>query len=664
MDRKQVLLDVQDLTVGFRKGDGVSTAVEGVSFSLHRGELLALVGESGSGKTVTSLALMGLLPEATAVCQGGRVMFGGLDLLSLSPEERRKVLGKRIAMIFQEPMTALNPVLSIGWQLSEILIEHENMSQREAHERAVELLEEVGIPGARARYGDYPHQLSGGMRQRVMIAMALACRPELLIADEPTTALDVTVQAQIMELLNELRHRLGTAVLFVTHNLALVKEQADRVAVMVSGRIVEVGYASALFASPSHPYTQLLLKSIPRVGSRGKVLSSIEGTVGLREDRSGCVFDSRCPYAQSDCRCGTIPMRELSAGHWVWCHHVCEQGSSSCDIGAAESMKQEEDGSALLRVDGLKVWFPVRSGFLNRVTGRVRAVDGVSFELHAGETLALVGESGCGKTTVGKALVRLVDPTDGHIAWNDGKAMESLRGRELASCRRRIQMVFQDPFSSLDPRLMIRESLLEGMNGVVEDGQLERLMERVGLPVDALNRYPHQFSGGQRQRIGLARALSVQPEIIVCDECTSALDVSVQAQILNLLRELQVELGVSYVFITHDLSVVSYFADRVAVMYLGRIVEEGTAEDVFRHPCHPYTRALLSAAPSLEEGDSLPKIRLDGDVPSPLSPPTGCHFHPRCPSCTSCCHSGEPPRREVGNGHWYTCWHGVSEGER
>ena len=659
----QVILSVRNLSVGFRSGKGIVRAVEDVTFSIHRGELLALVGESGSGKTVTSLAVMGLLPEDTAVIEGGSIRFCGKDVTKMSAEEHRQLRGKRMAMIFQEPMTALNPVLTIGWQISEVLREHEGMDKAAAREATIELLGQVGIPEAELRYDSYPHQLSGGMRQRVMIAMALACRPELLIADEPTTALDVTVQAQIMELLNELRQRFGTAVLFVTHNLALVREQADSVAVMVSGHLVESAPASILFSEPCHPYTRLLLRCVPQTERRGRKLAAIGGTARGRLPEKGCAFFDRCPYHYPECAEKRSELVDFVPGHAVRClnpdayvEHLAPSAEDETTL--PETAVAEE----VLRVSGLKVWFPVRSGILNRVTAQVKAVDGIDLCLHKGETVALVGESGCGKTTAGKALVRLVEPTGGSaVMQGTGVDLLSISQSQMAFARKKIQMIFQDPFSSLDPRLMIGESLREGMGKCPKetaDAECRRLLERVGLSADAMWRYPHQFSGGQRQRIGLARALTVNPEIIICDECTSALDVSVQAQILNLLRGLQAELGVAYLFITHDLSVVSYFADRVAVMYLGRIVEEGPAEEVFAAPRHPYTQALLSAAPKLNPDGGIDKIRLDGDVPSPVAPPPGCHFHPRCPHCTHHCRMEAPPLRKADANHSFTCWRG------
>ncbi|MGN0879733.1 MAG: dipeptide ABC transporter ATP-binding protein [Oligosphaeraceae bacterium] len=657
------VLEVSGLTVGFRQGNALRTVVRDVSFSLRRGELLALVGESGSGKSVTALAIMGLLPEGIASVGAGAIRFDGQELASLSPEERRRLRGRRLSMIFQEPMTALNPVMPIGQQLAETLLAHGQCGRRETRDRAVQLLEEVGIPAAATRLRDYPHQLSGGQRQRVMIAMALACRPELLIADEPTTALDVTVQAQIMELLNRLRRQLGTAVLFITHNLALVREQADRVAVMVSGQLVETAPADGLFRRPCHPYTRLLLRSVPSATGRHAALAAIAAPrPGVSPHPSACAFATRCPFAQDVCL--TAPPDDLSPApdHHVRCRRPGMFGVPlATDATSVEPPPAAGDAPrVVLEARGLQVWFPRRGGLFGRRSAPIRAVDGVDLTLRAGETLALVGESGCGKTTVGKALVRLLRPTGGSVRLGDGIELTRLDERAMRPLRRRIQMIFQDPFSSLDPRLMAGESLLEGLDAQRIGTPAERraavaaLLGDVGLPTEAGGRYPHQFSGGQRQRLGLARALAVSPDIIVCDECTSALDVSVQAQMLNLLRRLQRRLGLAYLFITHDLSVVSYFADRIAVMYLGRIVEEGPAAEVLAHPAHPYTRALLAAAPRLDGAPRRAPV-LPGDLPSPGCPPDGCRFHPRCPHATDVCRLREPPRRQRAPGHWATC---------
>ncbi len=656
-----ILLDVKNLRIGFRQGGTIARAVEDTSFFIRRGELLALVGESGSGKSVTAMSLLGLLPEVSAVISNGTAMFDGHDLLKMSRKELSDIRGNRISMIFQEPMTALNPVLTIGWQIGEVLRRHRGLDKEETRKQVVELLRKVGIPSPEKRAEDYPHQLSGGMRQRVMIAIALACRPELLIADEPTTALDVTVQAQIMDLLAELRSEYGTSVLFITHNLALVREQADRVAVMYAGSIMEQGTCEEIFKAPIHPYTRLLMQSVPSTTQRGRRLASIAGMVPKgTEVIPGCGFAGRCPFKTDACDAQKPSLSVMDGGHEVACLRLKELQQLEKSSDKAENV-HSQNGQTVLKVNGLRVWFPVKAGILKRTVGHVKAVDGISFELKKGETLAVVGESGCGKTTIGKSIVGLAPRTEGDVmlSVNNGEMTQP----DMATLRQRVQMIFQDPFSSLDPRLMVGETIEEGMevHGIGKDAAerralMEKLSIRVGLSPDVLNRYPHQFSGGQRQRIGLARALAVNPEVIICDECTSALDVSVQAQILNLLKELQEELGLSYLFITHDLSVVSYLADRVAVMYLGRIVEEGEAADVLQSPKHPYTKALMAAAPRVEADGKRTVLRLAGEVPSALNPPKGCHFHPRCPHCMEKCRLETPPVKELANGQRVCCW--------
>ena len=660
-EQNDILLDVKNLRIGFRQGGTIARAVEDTSFSIRRGELLALVGESGSGKSVTAMSLLGLLPEVSAVISNGTAMFDGHDLLKMSRKELNEIRGNRISMIFQEPMTALNPVLTIGWQIGEVLKRHRGLDKEETQKQVVELLRKVGIPSPEKRAEDYPHQLSGGMRQRVMIAIALACRPELLIADEPTTALDVTVQAQIMDLLAELRTEYKTSVLFITHNLALVREQADRVAVMYAGSIMEQGTCEEIFKAPMHPYTRLLMQSVPSTTQRGRRLASIAGMVPKGTDViPGCGFASRCPFKTDACDAQKPSLETLEGVHEVACLRLKELQQLEKSSDKAENV-HSQNGQTVLKVNGLRVWFPVKAGILKRTVGHVKAVDGISFELKKGETLAVVGESGCGKTTIGKSIVGLAPRTEGDVLLADGDG--NMTPPDMATLRQRVQMIFQDPFSSLDPRLMVGETIEEGMevHGVGKDAAerqalMEKLSIRVGLSPDVLNRYPHQFSGGQRQRIGLARALAVNPEVIICDECTSALDVSVQAQILNLLKELQDELGLSYLFITHDLSVVSYLADRVAVMYLGRIVEEGAAADVLESPKHPYTKALMAAAPRVEADGKRTVLRLAGEVPSALNPPKGCHFHPRCTHCMEKCRLEAPPVKELPNGQRVCCW--------
>jgi len=651
------LLSIRDLSVAFRQRSGLRQVLSGVSLDIRPGEILALAGESGSGKSVTSLAVMRLLPPQTTQILGGQILFDGHDLLSLPEAQMRGFRGKRLAMIFQEPMTALNPVLTVRQQLAEVLHCHLNLQGAELERRCLELLDEVGIPEPRQRLAEYPHQLSGGMRQRVLIAIALACQPSLLLADEPTTALDVSVQAQIMSLLDTLRKRHGTAILFVTHDLALAAQYADRYAVMYAGTIVESAPVQELLAHPAHPYTSLLLRSIPSQTARGKALQTIPGQVPQPENLPpGCRFSNRCPLADEHCRHQAPPTTLLSPQHSVCCFH--QQAPLPLTGQTANSLRNAS-APAVLTVRGLKVHFPVKSGIFSRTKAWVRAVDGLDLTLRQGETLALVGESGCGKSTVAKALVRLVTPTAGEIILSDGQNIANLPSRALKPYRHQLQMIFQDPFSSLDPRMMLEESLLEAIPKPPRDAERRRqlltdLLATVGLDGSALTRYPHQFSGGQRQRLGLVRALAANPRIILCDECTSALDVSIQAQILNLLKQLQRERGLAYLFITHDLSVVKFLADRVAVMYLGIILEEGTCEEIFAAPAHPYTQALLAAAPDFSSsGDA--KIHLQGDVPSPVAPPPGCPFHPRCPFATDDCRQQRPDFRNISETHRHRC---------
>jgi peptide/nickel transport system ATP-binding protein len=653
------MLKVENLRLGFTAGKKTLAAVDGISFSIERGETFALLGESGCGKSVTAQGIMRLLPAAGRVLDG-RVSLDGESLLALSEADMRAYRGGRMAMIFQEPATSLNPVLTVGQQIGEVLWRHLGLAGAEATARMVDLLRQVGIADPERRLNEYPFQFSGGMKQRVMIAIALAGEPELLIADEPTTALDVTVQAQILDLLASLQAERGMAILLITHDLGVVARMAHRIGVMYAGELVEVASREAFFTCPRHPYTQALFEALPDISRRGQRLTTIPGQVpSLATMPSGCRFADRCPHVMPVCREQSPPWRSQD-GHAVRCHW---QGEAS----VADRMHHDVSelgvatGKDFLAVDGLKVHFPIRKGFLQRTVGHVRAVDGVSLAISPGRTLALVGESGCGKTTVGKALLQLIAPTAGSVRLG-GSELVGLKGRRLRAVRRHMQMIFQDPFASLNPRLRVGEIIAEGMEalGVVGDTLSRRsavaaLLGQVGLPDEAIDRYPHEFSGGQRQRIAVARALAVQPELLICDEPTSALDVSVQAQILNLLKKLQGELGIAYLFITHNFAVVEYLAHDVAVMYLGRIVEQGRAEDVLHNPQHPYTRALLSAVPAPRLEARAGVIRLPGETPSPANPPAGCHFHPRCPHVMDVCRSRYPGVATLSASHTVSC---------
>jgi len=650
------LLTVTDLRLGFLAGERLLHAVEGISFAIARGETFALLGESGCGKSATAQGILRLLPTAGRIA-GGSVRFAGSELLALPEAEMRAYRGGRMAMIFQEPATSLNPVLTVGRQIGEVLERHRGLAGAAARQRMLELLRQVGIADPERRLDEYPFQLSGGMKQRVMIAIALAGEPQLLIADEPTTALDVTVQAQILDLLAGLQAARGMGMLLITHDLGVVARMAHRIGVMYAGELVEVASREDFFTTPRHPYTQALFAALPEVSRRGTALTTIPGQVpALAAMPAGCRFAGRCPQVMPVCREQSPDWREAAPGHVVRCHW---QGSAAlADPVSAAVAEATTPAATLLELADLKVHFPIRQGILQRVVGHVRAVDGVSLAIAPGRTLALVGESGCGKTTVGKALLQLIAPTAGSVTLA-GRQLVGADRRALRAARQQAQMIFQDPFASLNPRLRIGEIIAEGIAalGVAGDpaALVAALLQQVGLPADAAQRFPHEFSGGQRQRIAIARALAVQPQLLVCDEPTSALDVSVQAQILNLLKTLQAELGVAYLFITHNFAVVEYLAHDIAVMYLGRIVEQGRAEEVLGKSRHPYTQALLSAVPVPRLDGAGQRIALAGEAPSPARPPAGCHFHPRCPMASEVCRQRYPESVAVSATHTVAC---------
>ncbi|HXF66377.1 MAG TPA: ABC transporter ATP-binding protein [Burkholderiales bacterium] len=642
-------LAIEALATRLDSPQGEVRAVDGVDLELRRGECVALVGESGCGKTMTALSVLRLLPETGRIAEG-RVLLEGEDLLALPEAAMRAVRGRRVAMIFQEPSTALNPVLTVGRQIVEVIRRHTALRGRAARRRAIELLEQAGVPDPARRFDEFPFQLSGGLKQRAMIAAALAADPEILLADEPTTALDVTIQAQILDLLARLQSERGLAVLLVTHDLGVVAQMAQRVAVMYAGQIVETATREQFFRAPQHPYSRKLFDALPGPEKRGAALAVIPGQVpALVGEFRGCRFADRCDEAFERCKWVAPRMVELAGGHLARCL-LREKGPAAAPgeptVVASRRATAAPEGAPLLEVRDLKVHFPIRRGVLRRTVGWVKAVDGVSLDIRAGRTLALVGESGCGKTTAGKAILRLLPLAGGSVRF-DGVDLASLGRERLRRLRRAMQIVFQDPYASLNPRLRVADILAEGMRALgvgANEAERERrvasLLEQVGLPAEAASRYPHEFSGGQRQRIAIARALAVEPRLIVCDEPTSALDVSVQAQILNLLRELQQRLGLAYLFITHNISVVEYLAHEVAVMYLGRIVERGTADEVLGAPKHPYTEALLSAVPRMSGRRE--SVRLAGELPSPANPPAGCHFHPRCPKARAECRERWP----------------------
>ncbi len=692
------LLSISNLRTQFNTERGVVEAVDDFDLTIREGETIGLVGESGSGKSVSALSLMQLVDDPGEIADGeaafhheelaadfaerypsgvGDFVFpdeGYVDLLSTPEDPMREIRGGEMSMIFQDPMTSLNPALTVGEQVAESLRLHQYGGRRkdswwnavreiapslggkdideEILEDTVDMLEEVGIPEPTERVDEYPHEFSGGMRQRVLIAIALACQPKLLVADEPTTALDVTIQAQILDLINDLQDELGMSVFFITHDLGVVAETCDRVAVMYAGDIVEVGPVDEIFHNPSHPYTYALLESIPQEDKER--LTPIEGNVpDLIDMPQGCHFAPRCPWAQPECTEGEIPNLQHGpddVDHRAKC--VLEDFDETQYGEEFETMtaRDHEVGDQLLEVEGMKKYFSRADGLLDEWLAdeveSVKAVDGVNFDIYEGETVGLVGESGCGKSTAGRTLLHLEEPTDGRIVFQ-GTDLSGLDREELRDKRKDMQMIFQDPLSSLDPRMTVGQTIAEPLKihdlpeeapeGEMSKKQQRRnrvaeLMEAVGLEKGQFDRYPHEISGGQRQRVGIARALAVDPDFIVADEPVSALDVSVQAQILNLLEDLQDEFGLTYLFIAHDLSVVRHICDRIAVMYLGEIVEVADTDELFADPKHPYTQALLSAIPEPDpRADTADRVILEGDVPSPIDPPSGCHFRTRCP---------------------------------
>jgi len=742
------VLDIQNLSTHIQLTSSVVQAVGNVDMHIDAGETLGVVGESGCGKSMTGLSIMGLLPPGGSIVSGS-VKLDGRELVGLRQEELRQVRGNEVAMIFQDPLTSLDPTKTIGYQVAEPVRLHRGVSKAQALERAVEVLSLVGLPRPKERLDDYPHQLSGGLRQRVMIAMALANEPKLLIADEPTTALDVTIQAQILALLRELKDRLGMAMLLITHDMGVIAGHADRVNVMYAGRVVETADVRELFSDMHHPYTQALLASIPQLDQdANKALHAIPGLPpDLSHPPQGCRFAARCSRATDKCRAEEPSLAGKTSEHRFSCWHpvdgplalavIGEAGPDAVSIGLvssdaesvaeaalpadraghipefvadaplqeaaadgevpevaaeAEEAPQTEtivvasgiqvtadgrlevtertvevaaDGDGilpLLELTHLVKEFPITSGVLQRKVGSVKAVSDVSFSVPAGTTFGLVGESGCGKTTIGKMIVALERPNSGAITMG-GLNVSKLRGAELRRKRRDLQLMFQDPQSSLDPRMRVGAIISEPLTVQhlgSKRAQRERVFEllgEVGLPRNAVERYPHEFSGGQRQRIGLARALTLNPRLIVADEPVSALDVSIRAQVLNLMKRLQASHGLTYVVISHDLAVVKYMAERIGVMYLGKLVELGSGQDIYERAAHPYTAGLIATIPvpkpSLERAKKGAAIR--GELPSPVHPPSGCRFRTRCQFAQEICAAEEPQLRSFGPGHIAAC---------
>jgi peptide/nickel transport system ATP-binding protein len=667
------LLQVEDLQTEIRLRSATVHALDGVNFSVEPGECLGIVGESGSGKTITALSIMQLLPPGGHIT-GGRILLGGKVISTLDDEGMRQVRGNEIGMIFQDPMTSLNPTMTIGDQIAETVRLHRGADRQTAQARAIEVLGLVGMPRPAERIKAYPHLLSGGMRQRVMIAMALAAEPRLLIADEPTTALDVTIQKQILELIDDLRKRLGMAVILVTHDLGVIAGRADRAVVMYAGRVMEETSTARLFGNPRHPYTEALFEALPEKAAEvsGRLYNIPGQPPDLTRPPAGCKFAARCRYAQDTCR-ETEPSLEGNGwDHRYRCYFPVGREKDDHAAGAAATAQAREraaklapaDGRPLLTIDHLVKNFTVTSGALmQRKIGEVSAVADVNFTIPPGHTFGLVGESGCGKTTVGRLIVGLERVSGGAIVL-DGEDLAKQSGRDRKRRGTKVQLMFQDSYASMDPRMrvgpILREPLAIQRVGSRREQQarIDAMLDEVGLPRAAVERYPHEFSGGQRQRLGLARALILRPKLLVADEPVSALDVSIQAQILNLMQDLQRDLGLTYLFISHDLSVVRYMSDTIGVMYLGKLVEVGPADDVYYRPVHPYTKGLIDAIPVpdpiVERATRMKGVA--GELPSNIHPPSGCRFRTRCPFAQDLCAEQEPALRPfTAAGHLAAC---------
>jgi peptide/nickel transport system ATP-binding protein len=679
------LLQIEDLRTEIRLRSATVHALDGVSLNVEAGECLGIVGESGSGKTMTALSVMQLLPPGGHIV-GGRITLGGQEISALSDDGMRRIRGNEVGMIFQDPMTSLNPTMTIGDQIAETVVLHRGADKKTSLARAVEVLGLVGMPRPAERVGNYPHQLSGGMRQRVMIAMALACEPKLLIADEPTTALDVTIQKQILELIDDLRRRLGMAVILVTHDLGVIAGRADRAAVMYAGKVMETTTTMRLFANPRHPYTEALFGALPeKAADESLRLYSIPGMPpDLTDPPKACRFAPRCRYAQDRCRENDPPLEGDSWEHAYRCFFPVGKANLADDEASLKGAEvtrarraRVEDASqngeaVLLKADHLVKNFAVTAGaVLQRKVGDVSAVADVSFSIRPGQTFGMVGESGCGKTTIGRLIAGLEKATGGSIVL-DGEDLVQLSRRERRRRSPKVQLMFQDSYASMDPRMrvgpILREPLaIQGIGSRQEQrNQIAAILDEVGLPRAAVDRYPHEFSGGQRQRLGLARALILRPKLVIADEPVSALDVSIQAQILNLMLDLQRDLGLTYLFISHDLSVVRYLSDTIGVMYLGKLVEIGPADDVYYRPVHPYTRGLIDTVPVADPvvAQAREDKGVTGELPSAINPPSGCRFRTRCPRAQELCAEQEPPLRPfTEQGHQAACHFPLREPE-
>ena len=668
------LLEVENIRTCFKTDHGMETAVDGVSFYLDPGEIIGVVGESGSGKSVTMLSILQLVSGPGRV-MGGAVRIGDdpHNILEYSPKgaEIRDVRGGKISMIFQEPMTSLNPVFTVGYQIQENIMLHLKLNKEEAKSRTIEMLRMVGIPDAEQRYDYYPQQFSGGMRQRIMIAMAMAPHPSVLIADEATTALDVTTQAQLLEMLRDIAKKTKTAVIIVTHNLGIIARYAERIYVMYSGNIVETTTTKQLFSKPEHPYTRSLLKAIPRLDDpKDRVLVPIDGLPPLASDRpSYCPFYGRCKYRQDKCKDNPKPtLAEVALGHFAACWLTEEEKKKREEELSREAVRKApaKNIQSVLSLDirNIRKGFPVYKGVMRKKVGEVKAIEEITLQVRQGETLGIVGESGCGKTTLARCIMRVYRPEGGEILFQ-GKHIENLSARAIYPYRSRMAMIFQDPFSSLDPRQTAGEIVGESLklhrlvkNRAEYNGRVDELFRIVGLDPKMKDRVPHEFSGGQRQRIGIARALSSNPSLIICDEPISALDVSIQAQIINLLEELQAKLGLTYLFIAHDLAVVKHISDRILVMYLGRVMEIANCIDLYENTLHPYTKALISAIPVADPliEEQRERVVLKGEVPSIANRPIGCPFNDRCKYAVERCRNEVPRLMDVGSQHQVACF--------